>query len=129
MAASDSVARYLGLRSNRSCPCRMGRVPMVSLSTQVGSRLARPRCQWRNIPKLLVEPFQDATGTAEGATIAIGLTEEVVEKLARCKDLVVVLSDPRTPDPLASSAETNSAMRYALAGSVRVARPDHGERF
>ena len=73
-----------------------------------------------NFPKLLVEPFQDATGTAEGATIAIGLTEEVVEKLARFKDLVVVLSDPRTPDPLASSAETDSAMRYALAGSVRV---------
>jgi TolB-like protein len=72
-----------------------------------------------NIPKLLVEPFKDATGTAEGATIAIGLTEEVVEKLARFKDLVVVLSDPRRPD-----TGTSSAMRYALGGSVRVEGDD-----
>ena len=36
-----------------------------------------------NIPKLLVEPFQNVTGTADGATIAIGLTEEVVGKLSQ----------------------------------------------
>ena len=41
------------------------------------------------------------TGTAEGATIAIGLTEEVVGKLASFKDLVVVLIDPRRPDSAA----------------------------
>jgi TolB-like protein len=77
-----------------------------------------------NIPQLLVEPFKDATGTAEGATIAIGLTEEVVEKLARFKDLIVVLSDPRRPDSLTFAAGTNSAKRYALAGSVRVEGDD-----
>jgi TolB-like protein len=68
-----------------------------------------------NIPKLLVEPFQDVTGTADRA-IAIGLTEQVVEKLARFKDLIVVLSDPRRPE----AAGTNSVMRYSLAGSVHV---------
>ena len=73
-----------------------------------------------NIPKLLVEPFQDVTGTAEGATIAVGLTEEVVGKLASFKDLVVVLLDPEGPIPRRLAARTNSAMRYTLTGSVRV---------
>ena len=73
-----------------------------------------------NIPKLLIEPFQDVTGTAEGATIAMGLTEEVVGKLASFKDLVVVLLDPRRPDSAALAARTDSSMRYTLAGSVRV---------
>ena len=73
-----------------------------------------------NIPKLLVEPFQDMTGTAEGATIAMGLTEEVVGKLVSFKDLVVVRLDPRRPDSAALAARTDSAMRYTLAGSVRL---------
>ena len=73
-----------------------------------------------NVPKLLIEPFQDVTGTAEGAIIAMGLTEELVGKLASFKDLVVVLLDPRRPDSAALAARTDSSMRYALAGSVRV---------
>ena len=71
-----------------------------------------------NIPKLLVEPFQDVTGTTEGATIAKGLTEEVVGKLTSFKDLVVVVFDPRRPDSAAT--EANSAIRYTLAASVRI---------
>ena len=70
--------------------------------------------------KLLVEPFQDVTGTAEGATIAMGLTEEVIGKLASFKDLVVVLLDPRRPNSAVRAARTDPAMRYTLTGSVRV---------
>ena len=80
--------------------------------------------QGPNIPKLLVEPFRDATATPEGATIAIGLTEEVVAKLVRFKDLTVVLDDPRKHESLALPEGTKSAMRYALAGSVRVEGDD-----
>ena len=73
-----------------------------------------------NIPKLLVEPFQDVTGTAEGVTIAMGLTEEVIGKLASFKDLVVVLLDPRRPDSEVLTTRTDPSMRYTLTGSVRV---------
>src|SRR5262249_60932045 len=77
-----------------------------------------------NIRKLLVEPFRDATATPEGATVAIGLTEEVVAKPVRFKDLTVVLDDPRKHESLALPEGTKSAMRYALAGSVRVEGDD-----
>ena len=73
-----------------------------------------------NIPKLLVEPFQDVTGTTEGATIAKGLTEEVIARLASFKELVVVVIDPRRPDSAALRTGTNPAMRYILTGSVRI---------
>jgi TolB-like protein len=71
-----------------------------------------------NVPTLLIEPFQDLSGTSEGSTIAEGLTEEVVAKLASFKELVVVLIDPRRPD--SSAVVINSATRYILDGSVRV---------
>jgi len=45
----------------------------------------------------------------------------VIEKLAKFKDLVVVLDDPRRAD---ATAFTDSAIRYALAGSVRVEGDD-----
>jgi TolB-like protein len=73
-----------------------------------------------NVPKLLIEPFQDVTGTADGAIIAKGLTEEVVGKLASFKELIVVLLDPRRPDSSVLAARNDSAMRYRLAGSVRL---------
>jgi TolB-like protein/tetratricopeptide (TPR) repeat protein len=73
-----------------------------------------------NVPKLLVEPFQDDTGTADGQIIANGLTEELIGKLARFKELIVVLLDPHRPDSTALAARNDSAMRYSLAGSVRL---------
>src|SRR5262249_41049804 len=73
-----------------------------------------------NVPKLLVEPFQDETGTANGQIIANGLTEELIGKLARFKELIVVLLDPRRPDSATLASRTNPAMRYALAGSVQL---------
>jgi TolB-like protein len=73
-----------------------------------------------NVPKLLVEPFQDVAGTTEGTIIAKGLTEEVIGKLEHFKELIVVLLDPRRPDSAALAARTDSAMRYSLGGSVRL---------
>jgi TolB-like protein len=90
----------------------------VPRNAQVGSPDLTARGS--NIPRLLVEPFQDASGTAEGAIIAKGLTEELVVKLASFKDLVVILLDPSRLDSAALAAANNSTMRYALAGSVRL---------
>lgn len=65
-------------------------------------------------PRLLVEWFDDLSGTEESAGLARGLTQEIVGQLSKFKDVVVIL--PRGP------AEVPSA-RYVLAGSVDL-QPD-----
>jgi TolB-like protein/tetratricopeptide (TPR) repeat protein len=73
-----------------------------------------------NIPKLLVETFQDVSATTESAVITNGLTEEVIGKLAHFKELVVVVLDPSRHDPSTLPAQADSAMTYLLTGSVQV---------
>jgi TolB-like protein len=62
-----------------------------------------------DIPRLLVEWFDDLSGTDESAALARGLTQEVIGQLSKFKDIVVVQS----PD-----TATLPQVRYALAGSV-----------
>lgn len=61
------------------------------------------------IPRLLVEWFDDLNGTDESAALARGLTQEVISQLSKFKDIVVVQS----PSPA-----TLPQVRYVLAGSV-----------
>lgn len=61
------------------------------------------------VPRLLVEWFDDLSGTSESAALARGLTQEVVGQLFKFKDIVVV-------QPPGSA--TFPQVRYALAGSV-----------
>ncbi|MFI0844209.1 hypothetical protein [Mesorhizobium sp. IMUNJ 23232] len=62
------------------------------------------------IPRLLVEPFEDLSGTEMSAAVASGLTQEVIGHLAKFKDIVVIEStEPGT------AAEQP---RFVLAGSV-----------
>ena len=82
-------------RSNGPVPRRTVEAPSPGLDTS-----------GPNIPKLPIEPFQHLTGTAEGAIIAMGLTEELVGKPASFKDFVAVLLDPRRPE-LVSSGRAN----------------------
>lgn len=63
-------------------------------------------------PRLLVQPFEDLTGTEASATIARGLSQEVVGQLSKFKDIVVVESVDTRP------GETIPSPRFALAGSV-----------
>ena len=46
------------------------------------------------IPRLLVESFEDLTGTDASAAIASGLKQEVVGQLSKFKDIVVMESSP-----------------------------------
>jgi TolB-like protein len=70
------------------------------------------------IPRVLVERFETLNGSEASAAIASGLTQEVIDKLSRFKDLLVIQSaeaargDGRSP-------------RYALQGSVDLS----GEAF
>ena len=66
-------------------------------------------------PRVLVENFDDLTGTQTGLAIAIGLKQEVVGQLSRFKDILVM-------EPPANGGDTSLA-RFVLAGSVTLA-PD-----
>ncbi|MBB3428292.1 TolB-like protein [Rhizobium sp. BK312] len=63
------------------------------------------------VPRLLVEGFDDLTGSSVSVAFAQGLTQEVISQLSKFKDIVVV--QPPT-------SATLSRVRFALAGSVNL---------
>ncbi|SDP27436.1 TolB amino-terminal domain-containing protein [Phyllobacterium sp. YR620] len=70
------------------------------------------------IPRLLVEPFGDLSGTRRSANIAKGLTDEVIMQLAKFKEIVVV-------DGAASNTIVDPQPTFMLEGRVRI----EGERL
>lgn len=62
------------------------------------------------IPRLLVEPFEDLSGTDTSAAVTRGLTQEVIGHLAKFKDIVVIEST--------KPGEATEPPRFVLAGSV-----------
>jgi TolB-like protein len=62
------------------------------------------------IPKLLVETFDDLSGTEASRAIASGLTQEIVGQLSKFKDVIVVQS----------SEDSVAPSRFVLAGSVHL---------
>ena len=71
------------------------------------------------LPRLLVESFDDLTGTESSAGLARGMTQEVIGQLSKFKDLVVVESTDWAPGASAPRP------RFVLAGSVNLS----GDRF
>jgi len=64
------------------------------------------------IPRLLVEKFDDLSGTDASKAVATGLRQEVVEQLSKFNDIVVMESSP-------SGTDTSvPAPRFVLSGSV-----------
>src|SRR5262249_26882108 len=66
-------------------------------------------------PLILVEPFEDLSGSATSGIIARGIGEEIVGQLAKFRDLELI-SGVRASTGVAAAPDT----RYALAGSVRI---------
>ncbi|RWN66257.1 MAG: hypothetical protein EOR99_17855 [Mesorhizobium sp.] len=62
------------------------------------------------IPRLLVETFDDLSGTEASSAIASGLTQEIVGQLSKFKDVIVVQSSEDSVVP----------SRFVLAGSVHL---------
>ncbi len=62
------------------------------------------------IPRVLVEPFEDLTNSTTSASIATGLSQEIVAQLSKFRDIVVVESRDNTATP----------PRFALNGSVNL---------
>jgi TolB-like protein len=73
-----------------------------------------------NIPRLLVQPFEDLTGKPDSAFLVRGLTQEVVGQIARFKDLIVVEAAEDGKPVSAATSSAPTALRYALTGSVRL---------
>jgi adenylate cyclase len=78
-------------------------------------------------PTLLVLPFQSLSEGDDASLYAAGLTEEVLTRLSRSKDLAVLgrktaRSVPPSADPAAVAREL--AARYWVTGSLRVSGPE-----
>lgn len=61
-------------------------------------------------PSILVQSFEDISGTNESNAIAIGLTQEVIGQLAKFRELEVFVS----------ADESNTQPRFMLQGSISV---------
>ncbi|WP_442583932.1 hypothetical protein ACSBOB_00675 [Mesorhizobium sp. ASY16-5R] len=61
-------------------------------------------------PRLLVEPFEDLSGTETSAAVTSGLRQEIIGHLAKFKDIVVIEST--------EPGDAAASQRFVLAGSV-----------
>lgn len=78
----------------------------------------RQRPTGPDIPRLLVEPFDDLSRTEASAAIARGLTQEVVGQISKFKDIVVVGAVAGdAPQPRSGNG---TAPRYLLTGSIDI---------
>ncbi|MFQ6161018.1 hypothetical protein [Sinorhizobium meliloti] len=84
--------------------------PTITVESAENTNRARP-----NIPKLVVKPFEDLSGTPQSAMITRGLADEVVGKIARFKEIIVVTQDKMSDSPKAADDPA-----YALEGRVRI---------
>jgi len=67
-----------------------------------------------DVPRLLVQPFEDLSQPDTPSALALGLTQEVIGQLAKFRDIVVLTRD-QAGLPVPAGAD---APRYILAGSV-----------
>jgi TolB-like protein len=113
-----AVAAFMGLAAG-GYMLRSGWPDNVSDTSSQSIEQAGP-----DVPRLVIEPFEDLSGTQDSAIIAQGLTDEVVGQLAKFKEIVVVAGNP----PGGSSkllAAGDSQAPFALEGRIRV----HGEKL
>ncbi|WP_052522743.1 hypothetical protein [Ensifer sp. BR816] len=68
-----------------------------------------------DVPRLIVLPFDDLSGTGKSRIIARGLTDKVIEHVSKFKEIVVIAGRPS--DPRSSGAVETG---YALSGGVRL---------
>lgn len=76
------------------------------------------------VPALIVQPLADLTGKDETKRMASGLTESLIDKLTRFKELTVIAADANSPLPPAEKAAyvLSGTFRFDLRGIVVQAR-------
>lgn len=70
-------------------------------------------------PEIVVEPFEDLTGTPNSTLVARGLTDEVIGQMARFKEITVIAGRPAEKAGAATSHEAGLPL-YQLEGGVRL---------
>ena len=108
---------------------------LIGLAAVLGSQQWRRAGQGETVagqaspdsPTLLVVPFATLGDDDEAAIYAAGITEEILTKLSRYKDLAVQggelkSSSPATTDPQATARE--GPARYFVTGSLRLSGGD-----
>ncbi|NYJ14878.1 TolB-like protein [Rhizobium leguminosarum] len=68
-----------------------------------------------NRPTIIVERFESGSGGNLASDISRGMTDDIIEKLVRFNDIVVVTAMPRN-----KSGQVSAESLYALQGSVRL---------
>ncbi|MGO4402768.1 hypothetical protein AB4Z10_00730 [Bosea sp. RAF48] len=95
-------------------------VALATLSWLAVNRASMDRLEAPALPRLLVRPFDDLTNAGNSQAIARGLTQEVIEQIAKFKDIVTVVGDPRDYAGASSARSSASDPRYVLAGDINV---------
>jgi TolB-like protein len=91
---------------------------LTSFDRKAAAPAPTPHASQPDIPRLLIEPFEDLSRTESSAILARGMTEEVIGQIAKFKDLQIVEIPAGTQ---ITSVNAQIPARYALLGSVRVA--------
>jgi TolB-like protein len=94
-------------------------LPAVNRQEYPAASVATARPVTPDVPGLLVEPFEDLSGTPGSAIVARGLVDEVVGQIAKFKDIVVVVGRAESASGEAPP-EGSKPVRYVLQGSVRI---------
>ena len=77
------------------------RSPSGSVAGTRGGGLEAP-----DVPRLIVQSFEDLSGTQNSALIARGLTEEIVGQLAKFKEIIVTMEHSPLPGGAAPSSQS-----------------------
>jgi TolB-like protein len=91
---------------------------LISFDRKAAQPIPTPHAAQPDIPRLLIEPFEDLSKSESSAILARGMTEEVIGQIAKFKDLQIVEIPVGTT---ITSINAQTPARYALLGSVRVA--------
>jgi TolB-like protein/Tfp pilus assembly protein PilF len=78
----------------------------------VSARAGLP--QIPELSRLYVEPFEDLGGTTASKAITVGLTQEVIGRLSRFRDIIVIVAEPEGAKPAP----------YVLQGSISLMPED-----
>ncbi|PZR00960.1 MAG: hypothetical protein DI533_03345 [Cereibacter sphaeroides] len=98
----------------------IGLVAAIAVAVLVALWDRNPSPIHPDIPRLLVQPFDDLSQSDASAAIARGLTQEVVGQISKFRDLIVIVADPKDDRSSASDTQRGSLPRYALTGSVEI---------
>ncbi len=115
-SAMLALAALLGLAAVLAVALLVASLAIWDLSSErAGTPLNAPAA---DVPRILVQQFEDLTGTPASAIITKGLTQEIIGRIAKFRELVVVAAPPASGPQFSSTAHDPES--YILQGSVHL---------